>query len=118
MDRGLIDTGAQANIIPLSLVTKQGWVYQPATITTIRSYNNETAPVAGVLKCSLKFGPMKKAEDVEFLITSGLSDPIIGIGTLQMFGMTVNCRERTLQNQSGEIVKCAMTTKIPQQKNA
>ena len=61
---------------------------------------------------------MKKAEDVEFLITSGLTDPIIGMGTLQAFGMSVNCFERTLQNQSGEIVKCAMTTKLPQQKNA
>ena len=61
---------------------------------------------------------MKAAEKVEFLITSGLTVPIIGVETLRNFGMSVNCHDRTLMNQQGEIVKCAMTTKAPLPKNA
>ena len=85
--------------MPMSVVMKHGWVFQPSTLTNIRSYNNETAPVAGVLKCSLKFGPMRDAQEVEFLIANGLTNPIIGMGTLQSCGMSVNCATRMLQTE-------------------
>ena len=61
---------------------------------------------------------MKAAEEVEFFIASGLTEPIIGVPTLERCGMTVNCGERTLQGRDGDVVKCAMTTKVPWAKNA
>ena len=71
LDRGIIDIGARANIMPLSVVTKHGWSFQRSQIEAIRMYNRDTAPVAGVLKRSLKFGPMKEVEDVGFLVAGG-----------------------------------------------
>lgn len=106
--RCLVDTGSEANILPMKDVTKNGMPYRKVNGQAVRGFDGQTSPIAGILRCSVIFGPSKVPQEVEFLISNNVSIPIIGFPALHLFGLSVNCKDRELvEVTTGNIISCS-----------
>ena len=111
--RCLVDTGSEVNLISMRDVVKHGMQYEMGGIEAIRGFNGKTSPVDGLLRCKIRLGPCGEGKDAEFLVTSAVSIPIIGMPTLSDLEVMVDCRERLLQDNCGNVVKCSAASQMP-----
>ena len=110
----LIDTGSEVNVMALRDATKYGIAFDPKCHQA--DYWIQWSKVPGgrygdVRHCG---GPMHKdVIKAQFIISSGHGgDPILGFPALNELGLTVNCKQRELTEQStGLVVHCAATTR-------
>ena len=77
-------------------VIKHGMQYEMGGIEAIRGFNGKTSPVDGLLRRKIRLGPSAEGKEAEFLVTSTVSIPIIGMPTLSDLEVMVDCRGRLL----------------------
>lgn len=94
-----LDTGAQANVIPYSLVQRQGKKHMiKPTNVKLSTYTGNKIAVKG--KCNWKVKYKKKSFVLEFIVVKSEAKPILGIQTCEEMGLIK--RVMTL-NKDGEI---------------
>ena len=104
----LIDTGSQVNMIPTKDVTAHGFKYFPGGIQSVRGYDGREGKILGKMKVKLLFGPAKRVKAADFLVSSDIRCPIIGMPTLRQFGFTIDCKNHSLNSvETGEVVRCS-----------
>ena len=69
-------------------------------------FNGGSSPEDGLMECDIHLGPCGQPKKVEFLVNSVSTIPIIGCPTLAELGIRMDCHEKILQNQQGNIVRC------------
>ena len=107
----LIDTGAQANLMPASDVTRHQFVINKGGVTEVRGFNGSPGKILGTVLGELQFGPDKGARKTEFLVSPDVGEPIIGFPTLRDFGLSINCQSHEIFNEStGEAVLCSIVS--------
>ena len=105
----LIDTGAQANLMPAGDVTRHQFVVNKGGIKEVRGFNGSPGKILGTVMGDLQFGPDKGTKKVEFLVSPDVGEPIIGFPTLRDFGLSINCQSHEIYNEStGEAVLCSV----------
>ena len=106
--RCLIDTGAEVNLVPKASVVKYGFSFDKSGIKMLSGFDGTKSAVDGAFSGTLKIGPAKH-DDVEFLISSSISIPIIGLPTLSALGISVDCGAGELTEKStGHTVQCSV----------
>ena len=107
----LIDTGAQANLMPASDVTRHQFVVNKGGVTEVRGFNGSPGKILGTVLGELQFGPDKGTKKTEFLVSPDVGEHIIGFPTLRDFGLSINCQSHEIFNEStGEAVLCSVVT--------
>ena len=107
----LIDTGAQANLMPAGDVTRHQFVINKGGITEVRGFNGSPGKILGTVLGELQFGPDKGTKKTEFLVSPDVGEPIIGFPTLRDFGLSINCQSHEIFNEStGEAVLCSVVS--------
>ena len=96
--RCLIDTGSEANLISVRDAIKYGMQYEMGGIEAIRGFNAMTSPVDGLMHCEIRLERCGEAKQADFLVSSAVTIPIIGLPTLSDLEVMVDCRERLLQD--------------------
>ena len=105
----LIDTGAQANLMPAGDVTRHQFVVNKGGIKEVRGFNGSPGKILGTVMGDLQFGPDKGTKKVEFLVSPDVGEPIIGFPTLRDFGLSINCQSHEIYNErTGEAVLCSV----------
>ena len=116
IDKALIDTGSQVDMIPLNLVTKYGLPMRLGSTCHVAGFNGAQSKVVGSVECTVRFGPNKVPTKVEFVVCFDASQPVIGLQTLSRMGYAVDCGNGYLtSNETGEVVKCKVVKR--KQKN-
>ncbi len=116
IDRALIDTGSQVDMIPLNLVTKYGLPMRLGSTCYVAGFNGAQSKVVGSVECTVRFGPNKAPTKIEFVVCSDASQPVIGLQTLSRMGYAVDCGNGYLTStETGEVVKCKVVKR--KQKN-
>ena len=105
--RCLTDTGAEVNLISVKDGIKYGFSYNMGAIQKIKGFNGGVSAVDGAMECDLRLGPCGEPKRVEFLVTSAATIPIIGCPTLAELGIRVDCQERVLFDEAGNVVRCS-----------
>ena len=107
--RCLVDTGSQANVISVRDATKYGISYRPGGIQRLEGFNGSVSPVCGMVDCEVSFGPGNETRKVEFVVTSDVTVPILGLPALQDFQVLVDCAAHELVDaKTGNTVRCSM----------
>ena len=110
--RCLIDTGAEVNLISIKDAVKYGFSYDMGGIQKVKGFNGEVSAVDGTMMGSLRLGSCGEPKKVEFLVTSAATIPIIGYPTLSEMGIRVDCQERILFDEAGNIVRCSAVSAL------
>ena len=55
----------------------------------------------GIFTGDLKIGPMAEPKSADFLVTSAVSNPIIGMLALKILGISIHCNEHELRDENG-----------------
>jgi hypothetical protein len=81
-----LDTGAQANVIPFSLLQRIGKknILRPTNVK-LSTYTGDKIPVKGKCKWSVKY--KKKAFNLEFIVVKSDAKPILGIQACEEMGL-------------------------------
>lgn len=109
--RCLIDTGSEVNIFPLRFCTKYGFSYGPGSVKVLKGFNGAEGSVLGAMEATLKVGRDFSIVPAEFIVSSEISVPIIGLPTLKDMKIQVDCEGHELvHRESGSVVRCSMTT--------
>ena len=82
---GLLDTGANVNVIPLSYVSRLGLESFPME-TKLNTINGDASVDQGV-HCSIEIGSEK--EKVTFMVSNKCKVPILGIGLIRQFRLVI-----------------------------
>ena len=110
--RCLIDTGAEVNLISVKDAIKYGFSYDMGGIQKVRGFNGGVSAVDGTMVCDLRLGPCGEPKKVEFLVTSAATIPIIGCPTLSELGVHMDCQERILFDEAGNVVRCSAVSAL------
>ena len=86
---------------------KHGFEYEMGGIQKISGFNGSTSAVDGMMKCKVQLGPCGEPKEVEFLVTTGPTIPIIGCPKLTELEISLNCKERILSDEQGNVVRCS-----------
>ena len=105
--RCLIDTGSEVNVISVKDATKHGFEYEMGGIQRITGFNGTTSGVDGMMMREVQLGPCGEPKEVEFLVTPGPTIPIIGCPTLADLRISLDCQERILSDEQGNVVRCS-----------
>ena len=105
--RCLIDTGAEVNLISVRDAIKYGFSYNLGGIQKIKGFNGGVSAVDGTMECDMRLGPCGEPKRVEFLVTSASTIPIIGCPALSELGIKMDCQERILFDDAGNVVRCS-----------
>ena len=108
--RCLIDTGSEVNLISVRDAIKHGMEYEFGGIQAIKGFNGVQSPVDGLMRCKIRLGPRGEEKEAEFLVTSAVTIPIIGFPTLSDLEISLDCRERLLHDDQGNVVRCSAAT--------
>ena len=65
------------------------------------------------MSCEVRIGEMREQKSADFLVTTAVSIPILGMPTLRDLGISVDCGAHELHDQNGQVVRCSVTTKSP-----
>ena len=107
--RYLVDTGSQANVISVHDATKYGISFRPGGIQRLEGYNGYVSPVCGMVDCDVNFGPGNETRTLEFVVTSDVTSPILGLPVLQDFQVLVDCAAHELVDaQTGNTIQCSL----------
>lgn len=68
MEKCMIDTGVEVNVISTSLALKTGLSYEPAFIKAIQGFNGATTPVVGIATCVMEMAPSLLKIEEKFLV--------------------------------------------------
>ena len=107
--RCLIDTGSEVNVISVKDATKHGFEYEMGGIQRITGFNGTTSGVDGMMMCEVQLGPCGEPKKAEFLVAPGPTTPIIGCPTLADKQISLNCQERILADEQGNVVRYSAT---------
>ena len=105
--RCLIDTGSEVNVMSVKDAIKHGFKYEMGGIQKITGFNGNTSAVDGMMMCKVQLGLCGEGKEVEFLVTAGPTIPIIGCPTLAELRISLDCQERILSDEQGNIVRCS-----------
>ena len=105
--RCLIDTGSEVNVMSVKDAIKHGFKYEMGGIQKITGFNGTTSAVDGMMMCKVQLGLCGEGKEVEFLVTAGPTIPIIGCPTLAELRISLDCQERILSDEQGNIVRCS-----------
>ena len=105
--RCLIDIRAEVNLISVRDAIKYGFSYNLGGIQNIRGFNGGISAVDGVMECDMRLGPCREPKRVEFLVTSASTIPIIGCPALSELGIKMDCQEKILFHDAGNVVRCS-----------
>ena len=108
----LIDTWAEVNLISVGDAIKYGFSYNLGGIQKIRGFNGGISAVDGVMECDMRLGLFWEPKRVEFLITSASTIPMIGCPALSELGIKMDCQERILFDDAGNVVRCSTTNAL------
>ena len=110
----LVDTGSEVNLIPLKDVKENGLIVSPGRIQAIKAFDGRRAEILGTISGKLQFGPKQDGGMAEFLVSGGITQPVIGLPTLKDFGFSVDCVNHSLNNvDTGEMVRCSAVEPLP-----
>lgn len=115
LERCMIDTGAEVNVISANLALKSGLTYQPAYIKEIQGFNGAPTKVVGIATCTMEMAPSQQPKEEKFLVVESIpGGPIIGMPTLNRFGLILDCDTKEITDKaSGNMVKCAVLKMPP-----
>ena len=105
--RCLIDTGAEVNLISVRDAIKYGFSYNLGGIQKIRGFNGGISAVDGTMECDMRLGPCGEPRRVEFFVSSASTIPIIGCHALSELDIRMDCQERILFDDAGNVVRCS-----------
>ena len=75
----------------------------------MQGFNVCVSPVCGMVDCEVSFGPGNETRKVEFVVTSDVTVPILGLLALQDFQVLVDCAAHELVDaKTGNTVRCSM----------
>lgn len=106
----LLDTGSEANILPLDQCLKHGFTYQtldrPIHLSGFMT-GVSSSPV-GSVEFTTSIGP-SHALPVRFLVVEGAKETIVGLPTLVKAGLVLNCDNGEVEcAQTGGKVRCGL----------
>ena len=107
-----IDTGAEVNLISVEDVIKYGFSCNLGGIQRIKGFNGGPSPVDGVVQCDIRLGPCGNPKKVELLVTSANTIPIIGCPALAELDIQMDCQERILFDDEGDVVICSAINRL------
>ena len=110
--RCLIDSGSEVNLISVKDAIKHGFSYELGGIKKISGFNGSSSPVDGLMDCEIRLGPSGETKKVEFLVTPNVTIPILGCPALTELGLMMDCKERILMDDQGNIVRCSAVNNL------
>ena len=107
--RCLVDTGSQANVISVRDATKYRISFRPGGIQRLEGFNGSVSPVCGMVNRDVSFGPRNETRPLEFVVTSNVTSPILGLPALHDFQLLVDCAAHELVDaQTGNTIRCSL----------
>jgi Reverse transcriptase (RNA-dependent DNA polymerase)/RNase H-like domain found in reverse transcriptase/Integrase zinc binding domain/Integrase core domain/Aspartyl protease len=98
---GMLDSGAQLNIMSANLTDKLEGQFEDSIITVVQGFNGVKASVLGAFKCVIRLENSHQVE-VEFTVVSNLATTIIlGLPFLCSIGGILDHRNLTLTTDKG-----------------
>ena len=107
LTRCLIDSGSEVNLISVKDAVKHGFSYEMGGIKKIFGFNGSSSPVDGLMDCEIRLGPNGDTVKVEFLVTPNVTILILGCPALAAMGLMMDCKERILTDDHGNVVRCS-----------
>lgn len=114
VNKVLLDTGAEVNVLPTAFCTKHAVVYQGLKEEEklgLRGFTEAVvATPVGKVTFVTRIGPSEEAE-IDFLIVDGATDVIVGMKTLSKLELSVDCATGDVTHaKSGRTVRCSIVT--------
>lgn len=82
-------------------------MYELGGIKKISEFNGSSGPVDGLMDYDICLGPSGETKKVEFLVTPSVTIPILGCPSLAAMGLMMDCKERILTDDQGNVVRCS-----------
>ena len=106
--RCLVDTRSEVNLPSVKDATIYGFSRRPDGIHSIKGFDGTESPVQGTFHGEVHIDPCEDVVGADFLVTSKVFGPIIGLPTLHKLGLSVECRNHELVRQeTGKVVRCS-----------
>lgn len=109
----ILDTGAEVNVIPLSVCRRFGFVFQNAgpDITLAGFDGNPICKPIGRVSFLTTVGPSESSQ-IEFLVVEKASETLVGLPTLCRLKLQLDCATgEVLHKPSGKRVYCSVVKK-------
>ena len=106
--RCLIDSGSKVNLISVKDAIKHGFTYEMGGIKKIMGFNGSSSSMDGLMDSQTWLGPNGKPREVEFWVCSNTIIPLLGCLALTELGLMMDCRERNLADDQGNVMRCCV----------
>ena len=103
----MIDSGSKVNLISVKGAVNHGFMYEMSGIKKITGINRSSSRVDGLMDCEFQLGPNGETRKVEFLLTTNTIISILRCSVLIDLGLVMNCNERILTDDQGNVVRCS-----------
>ena len=114
--RCLIDFGSEINLISVKNAIKNGFMYDLRGIKEISRFNGSNRPVDGLMDCEIRLGRSGDTKKVEFLVNPNVTIPILGCPALTELCLMMNCKEKILMGDQGNVVRCSAVHNLKTEK--
>lgn len=111
INRCLIDTGAQVNLMPASIVTRHGFPLTKDGIQTVYGFDGTPGRIQGLVEGRLSFGDDSQTLLTDFMVSPDITTPIIGFPALRDSNLWINCQNHEIYNKrTGKTILCSVVT--------